>query len=123
LFILRFNKIKFNVSISKNKCMKSIYPKLRILSLDMEESEVGSSLTSLLKRFKISRCSRLAKAGGTTEILLWARVILVKLYMVTIKRGKNICCSISFVESMIRIKVLTKTRDFIKRCDALVHQI
>ena len=56
----------------------------------MEESEVGSSSRLLLKRFKISKFAKFANAGGTTDILLCAKLILVKLYIVTIKGGKSL---------------------------------
>ena len=64
------------------------YPKLRMRSLGIEDNDVGNSSTALLKRFKISKLVRLAKAGGTTDILLCVRVMRVRLYMVTKQKSK-----------------------------------
>jgi hypothetical protein len=62
-----------------------IHPKFKIRSFGIEDKDVGSSSTWLLNKLRISKFVKLAKAGVTTDILLWVRVIRVKLSMVTIE--------------------------------------
>ena len=55
--------------------------KLSILSFGIPERETGTSSRQLLKRFRISRFSRLATAGGNSVILLWLKVNLVMFFI------------------------------------------
>lgn len=58
---------------------------LKILSLGNEDRLTGSSSIWLLARFNISKFIKLAKAAGTTWILLWLSDSLVMLARLTVK--------------------------------------
>ena len=56
-------------------------PRFKILNLDIPDKDTGTSVNELLNKFKISMFSRLAMAGGNSEILLWLKVSLVMFLM------------------------------------------